>query len=297
MRQRLIDRVGPNPVLHSWGYADAFLRAPEVRAPLPQPTFLRSTRTGLWVPLQCVVTPTLSVYKATDSTGTGTGIVTTSSFTPTAGATLMAFTRDGSTNTVLSVTQGVGANVFTQRAHDETADPSCAVWTCENVSATAGAAICTFSSTVTNYSWLAIVQIAGVDAASFDTAGTKHAASATALLSSSITTAVSIEAVVMASAQNAFATYTAHTDSAGNTWTLLIGNIHDAGGNYGGIEYFVTASALSADVAQMTSDTNAVYTTVWSAAKSTGGATRGLFRTPPMAGVGIGGSFFRDALQ
>lgn len=28
-----------------------------------------------------------------------------------------------------------------------------------------------------------------------------------------------------------------------------------------------------------------------------GGATRGLFRTPPVSGIGIGGSFFRDPLQ
>lgn len=32
-------------------------------------------------------------------------------------------------------------------------------------------------------------------------------------------------------------------------------------------------------------------------AAASGGATRGLFRTPPLSGAGVGGSFFRDPLQ
>lgn len=51
---RLIDRVGPAPVLHSWGYANARLRTHTPQAPAPTAPFWYRDP-GLWLPLSCAV--------------------------------------------------------------------------------------------------------------------------------------------------------------------------------------------------------------------------------------------------
>lgn len=124
--QRLIDRVGPNPVLHSWGYVDAYLRMPERQAPLPKQKFYRRNIDGLplWLPLYCAVTLLQHTFANNDGTNQATA------FTPTVdttGASLIVigigtFSFDGSSggitdsasNTYTALTEYRGGSVIGQ---------------------------------------------------------------------------------------------------------------------------------------------------------------------------------------
>lgn len=86
MRPALIDRVGPNPVLQSWGYADAFLRQPEIGARLPQPRFWRDKKSGLWTPVPLWAAAAFITNKAAGSAG---GNTVTTAAADTTGATLI----------------------------------------------------------------------------------------------------------------------------------------------------------------------------------------------------------------
>lgn len=128
---RLIDRIGPNPVLESWGYADAYLRAPERRAPIPIAPFYWKTPkgwepgAGLYVPLECAIglVQTVKEQHTANSATPGCNIAALS----TGSLVIVCYSsqRSGGIQTVSSVTDSGGANVYTQfgsgTAHSTTA--------------------------------------------------------------------------------------------------------------------------------------------------------------------------------
>lgn len=178
--------------------------------------------------------------------------------------------RSGAAADVSSVTDTLG-NTYTRRAADRTHDPYLYLYDATVTTGGTNAVTANFSANTT-YGWVFAIELTTVSASGFDTSVTNDSGATTDLTSGSITTAQSIEYAVMFGSQNNFATYSAATDSASNSWTLIDGTIGGSGNNFGGAEEFVTAAALAADIAHLTSSVSAQFTTVCGAYKDSGSA-------------------------
>lgn len=191
----------------------------------------------------------------------------------TSGNCLIVIVRSQPNSESATVADTLGSS-FTLRASDVTThDPHMRLWDTVLTSSGTDAVTVTFTGGTVSFTWIYVIELSSCSAADTgaSASGSTEGAATTALVSTAITTSQSVEFVVMGGAQNSFATYTAHADSASNTWTLQDGSIGSGGSNFGGIEYFITSSALSSDTAQMTASASAQYGTVWASYKDNGG--------------------------
>ena len=190
----------------------------------------------------------------------------------TAGNTIAAFFRSAQ-DQVAGITMSDSAgNNYTQAAIDTSADPRVSSWYCEDIlGAASGVTVTANFATGAGFVWLVAVEYAGVATSGvLDTDGAHRGTAATDLVSDSLSTAVAGEVLTMAVSQNALATFSAGTD-----FTLIDGTLGQ-GGNYGGVEEYITTGTLSSYTAHITSDTSAAYCTAWIALKP--GATE----SPPL---------------
>jgi hypothetical protein len=190
------------------------------------------------------ITRVQTTYKAKD--GVALTTLATSSITTTTGNTLIVCTRTGVPlpTTVTSISDGT--NTFTKAVE---------------VTGVSGAITVTFANS-SNYGWIYVAEYSGLDkTAPLDASGSgtnNGAGGTTNLTSSAFSTAVAGELVFLGAGQNNFDTYTAGTD-----FTLIEGSIHDASGNYGGVEQYIPAGTLSSYTAHITATGTDQYTVVW----------------------------------
>ena len=117
MRSRLLERVGPDPVIQSFDYTDAFLRMPDRRAPVPDPKLWKHRDSDLYVPLSCLV----AFVAGSGAGSTGTGDMTTvASQNSTGGkASLGRITKRGDDYLRTLLIQGAKAAVMSADKRDD----------------------------------------------------------------------------------------------------------------------------------------------------------------------------------
>jgi hypothetical protein len=205
------------------------------------------------------ITRVQTTYKAKD--GVALTTLATSSITTTTGNTLIVCTRTGVPlpTTVTSISDGT--NTFTKAVEVTGQDPNMSIWYAKNITGVSGAITVTFANS-SNYGWIYVAEYSGLDkTAPLDASGSgtnNGAGGTTNLTSSAFSTAVAGELVFLGAGQNNFDTYTAGTD-----FTLIEGSIHDASGNYGGVEQYIPAGTLSSYTAHITATGTDQYTVVW----------------------------------
>lgn len=204
-----------------------------------------------------------------DDAADGTSIATSPAFSASAGNAMVVIVRayqGGAGQDVTSIVDTAG-NTYTVQAKYRGSDPYMWVASAENITAHASNIVTANFDSGLQYRWIVAIEYAGVaTAGSFDLANTNNQGAATDLVSTSFSTAMTDEVVVMGASQNTFTTFSAGTD-----FTLLSGTLGGAS-NYGGVEEYITTSQLSSYTAHITSDTSAQYTTIWIALKPQVGA-------------------------
>lgn len=139
---------------------------------------------------------------------------------------------------------------------------------------------CTFSST--SYVWVFGIEVSGLASSSaLDITDSHTGTGVTDIVSGSLTTNQADEYVMYAVSQNNFAIYT-----AGTSFTIVDGTVPTNANDFGGVQEWITSSALSAVTAHITSNDTNDNTVVVATFKgaAAGGATTPRFL--PLLGTG-----------
>lgn len=220
----------------------------------------------------------------------------------TAGSTLVAggFNYD-STPASPTISSSNNGSWTVKKYGQLTADTNLEVWLATKENATAGADTVTWDppGTADMGGWF-ICEITGVATAS--TTDVTPAVSQTNGVTPSVASGTLAQAAEALFAVMGAATANPVVTIAGDgTYTQLVNN-GDNATQAGQAQYKIVASTAS-DTADWTitdgggGGVGKVSILISIKEATGGGATRGLFRVPPMAGLGGGGSFFRDPLQ
>ena len=219
--------------------------------------------------------------KAEPLNSVGTSFAT-GAFAATNGNAIVVFIRSGGAGGSLNVTSvtDTAGNTYTQRVTNFDRDPSMWVYVAKNITGHATNVVTVNISGTTSYTWAFAVEYAGVDADPEDVYPSNDDTAATDLVTNSITTNFHEEVVVLGGSQDTLSTFTAGTD-----FTLIDGAIGNVtlGGTFGGVEEYITGSALGGYTGHMTSDTSAQYCIVGVTLKQAGA-------TPVVSGSGGGGT-------
>lgn len=295
----LIDRVGPTPVLHSWSYADAYVRAPERHAPVPDVMFYRRPVSprgysriedpALWLPFSCAFALI------------GSGVAAGSS--DTSNVTTGSYNTSGANFAVASVGyyRVVGAGAMDDSNHNTwnplTAQPSFASDTVNRLYYTQGG---TFGSGHTfsfngsgNYPSLSVLAFSGAAVSPFDVEN-GNVATSTTVQPGNVTPSVDNEVVISGLG----------TGNAGDNPTINLsfstplGTAYASGQHFGSfISYLIETTAAGKNPTWTSSVSEGLASTIACfKAAAGGGGSRGLFMTANLSGLGGGGSFFVNPL-
>lgn len=183
---RLINSVGPDPVLQSWGYADAYLRQPERHAQRPMAPFWYR-EPGLWLPLSCAIVRTQVTYRASDAPVTS---LSTPSITTTSGNLVVVITRTGDaappTPTVSLLSDGT--NAYTLISEDAVANPGLSIWYAKNITGVTHTIDATWTSAADGFQFVYAIEYSGLASTTpldASASGTRHTTAATDLVTSS----------------------------------------------------------------------------------------------------------------
>lgn len=173
------------------------------------------------------------------------------------GSTVVVFWRGGGSGGTVTVTDTLG-NTYTQVASDSSHDPTLRVFVASGV--TGGPSnIITVSFSATTFVWATACQYVGVGP--LLTSGVLAAAGGTTDLTSGPITTGAPVVLVVAAGQNSVTTYTAGTD-----FQLIDGSIDaPTAFFFGGLEEYITPTALSAYTAHITSGVTNQSTVAWAA--------------------------------
>lgn len=288
------DRTGVAVDVRSAAYIDRWLRDADGALPLPVlDRWYRAPSTGLILPVECAIA---LVNSSTASSGgaaiSGGGSMDTSG----ANFIVVAVAEFGTTPSIVSDNKGNG-NYTNLASFGDAGSYRCHIAYKYNASVGAGH---TFSTDQANFPAIVILACSGVQSASdpYDTtagtAGAKTADSGATAVAGSLTAtaASSLYFTVFVNSQ----TSTGSTTPSGFSVTGFT-NHNVANALECAAAYQISSSALNPSWTHGASGAFAASQAIFAPSSGGGGGGRGLFRTPPVSGVGIGGSFFRDPLQ
>ena len=200
------------------------------------------------------------------SGGGGASTLTTPTFSATTGNLIVVGIRTAASGESISSVSDTAGNTYTSIDSNTTQDPHMRIYYAKNITGNASNAVTVTLSVSATFFWIQALEYSGCDTtAPLDIHGNTTGTGTTDLTTSAFTTTNANEVVILWASQNNFATYSAHTDSLSNTWTLIAGNIGnaDTGNGFGGSEEFIASSTLSSDTAHITSTVTNQYTIVW----------------------------------
>lgn len=157
MRSRLHNLVGPSPVLHSWGYADAYLRHPDPRMPEPQANAHYAPGRGLWLPF--LLAPVRQGFASNSCLAAASLDIT---YSGTAGRALIVCMSIFPTYPgPISCVDSTGANTYNADYNvNNTVNGRCAVYSCLNITGSPTYVRITFSSG--SYVIATVIEVSGL---------------------------------------------------------------------------------------------------------------------------------------
>lgn len=247
----------------------------------------------------------LGVTKVNSATNIGSGVAQASttltySGAVAAGSTLAAggfYYNDTGSSTTPAVSDSVNGAWTVQSYHSLAVDTNIQVWLAAFPNTASGTPVVTFDPSGSAFiGGFFICEVTGAAVASVDISGISNAqTSTTTPLIASGTLGQADEVIFAAFSSNYGATDTITKDA---TYTELVNFGDNAVSQAGEAQYKIVATTTSDQADWTLSPTNGNTIAVLLSIKQSGGAAaRGLFLTPPLSGVGIGGSFFRNPLQ
>lgn len=190
--------------------------------------------------------------------GTGSATLTTTPFSAVAGNTIIVLVRTSTitTGSVSSVTDTAG-NTYTRIGASTQFAAGLFAYAASNITANASNIVTATMDASHTFCWVAAIQYSGTNLAVTATATSSNVA-ATDLVTNSFSTAAANEAVLIAGAGNALATYTAVAP-----FSLIDGSIGSGTSFFGGIEEYLPAPQLTSFVGHITQSVSATYAIMW----------------------------------
>lgn len=279
---KLIDIVGPNPILHSWGYADAYIRQPDKKYPSPSAKVFYDKNRGLYLPLQFAIT---FINKS------GAGSTTAGNMS---GVAIMDTTGLNFLVAAIADYSSVGASTISDNKGNASwqyltasIQTSLRIRIAYHVNA-AGGTSHAFSTTNagTSYPAIAVLALAGLDTSSpYDTTtgeSSATVASGATITLGSLTPSVANEVVIAAEAAN--------VDTSNTINQSFMSPVQSGGANagtsfYAGISYLIQTSAAAQNPTFTGTDTTNGRCARMACFKSSGGAAA-VIHTLGALGVG-----------